>query len=61
MQLIVPTSTIFVPAVWNAVVDKNQKMMGVGIIVRNYEGKMLASMCATKPYNSDPSVKMIAA
>jgi len=36
-------------------VDKNKKI-GVGIIARDHEGKVMASMCTTKPYISDPEV-----
>lgn len=39
----------------NADVDKNKKM-GVGIIARDHERKVMASMCTTKPYIFDPEV-----
>lgn len=36
--------------------DKNEKNMGVVIIARDYEGKVMALMCTTKPYISDSAI-----
>lgn len=36
-------------------VDKNEKI-GVGIIARDHEGKVIASTCTTKPYIFYPEV-----
>jgi hypothetical protein len=38
------------------VVDQKNKLMGVGIIVRDHNGHVWASMCTTKPYVTDPTV-----
>lgn len=37
----------------DAAVDNNKKLMGVAIIAKDHEEKVLASMCSTKPYISN--------
>ncbi len=41
---------------WDAVVDRKQKMVGVGIIAHDHNGKVLASMCFSHWYISDPTI-----
>lgn len=45
-----------IKANWDAANDLQNQRMGVGAIVRNAEGLILASLCATVPYITDPSV-----
>lgn len=40
----------------DAAIDTSNKKMCVGAIVRNYNGNMLASLCSSKPYITDPIV-----
>jgi hypothetical protein len=38
----------FVKVNWNATVDKDNRKMGIGMIIRDYEGKVLATLSAPK-------------
>ena len=47
---------------WNASLDGEHKLMGIGIVVRDHEGSVLAAMCSTKDYITDPgNAKALAA
>lgn len=39
----------FVKVIWGAIVDKVKQRMGIGIIVINHEGSVLAAMSASQP------------
>lgn len=41
---------------WNLAIDKHNHKMGVGVIARDVEGLILASMYTTVPFITDPSV-----
>jgi len=42
---------------WVVLIDKIKKNMSMSIIIRNHEGKVVAStMCSSKPYIMDPTV-----
>jgi hypothetical protein len=41
---------------WDAALDKNQRLIGVGIVARDSEGKVIAVMCSSQRYISDSSV-----
>jgi hypothetical protein len=41
---------------WDAAVDKRKNLMGVGIIVRNNLGAVIATQCAVQKFILDPSV-----
>jgi len=41
---------------WDAAVDRDQKWMGVGIVSRDSNGKVIASKCSYHRYISDPLV-----
>jgi hypothetical protein len=41
---------------WDAALDKNQRLIGVGIVARDFEGKVIAAMCSSQRYISDSSV-----
>jgi hypothetical protein len=41
---------------WDAALDKNQRLIGVGIVARDFEGKVIAAMCSFQRYISDSSV-----
>lgn len=34
-------------------IDKTKKKKHVGVIVKDHEGKVLATMCSSKPYITD--------
>jgi ribonuclease HI len=40
---------------WDASLDAERKIMGVGIIVRNHEGSVRAMKCMARPFINDPS------
>jgi hypothetical protein len=42
---------------WNAALDITNKKMGVGVTARDAEGFVLASMCATLSFITDPIVE----
>jgi hypothetical protein len=46
----------FVKINWDAALDKKKKLMGVGVVVRNSIGGVLAMQCSTRPYINDPTV-----
>jgi hypothetical protein len=46
----------FVKINWDAALDKKKKLMGVGVVVRNSIGGVLAMQCSTRPYINDPIV-----
>jgi hypothetical protein len=35
---------------WDASIDKSKNKMGIGVVVRDFTGKMLVTFCETKPY-----------
>jgi hypothetical protein len=37
-------------------IDKTRKKMGVSVIARDHEGKVLATLCSSKPYITNPIV-----
>jgi hypothetical protein len=41
---------------WNATIDQIRKLMSVSVIVRDYEGKVLATMCYSRKFITDPAV-----
>ncbi|XP_059438570.1 uncharacterized protein LOC132171299 [Corylus avellana] len=41
---------------WDASIDKAGKRMGVGILARDHEGRIIVAMCAMKPDLTDPAV-----
>ena len=41
---------------WDATIDFGGSMIGVGIIICNSEGVLVASKCLTKPYITYPQV-----
>lgn len=41
---------------WDAAIDILPKRMGVGTIIRNAEGTIMAIMCTTVPFITDPTV-----
>lgn len=41
---------------WDAAVDHKNKVMGVGLIARDYLGNVRASSCSFRPYVSDPTI-----
>lgn len=40
---------------WDASIDKSKNKMGIGVMVRDFTRKVLATFCETKPYVQDPS------
>jgi hypothetical protein len=51
-----PPSVDTVKINWDAAIDKRKNLMGVGIIVRNNLGAVLATQCAVQKFILDPSV-----
>jgi hypothetical protein len=41
----------------DAAIDKSRKMISVGVIVRDHEGNVLATMCSPKPYIIDQTIE----
>lgn len=41
---------------WDAALDLKYKCMGVGIIVRDSDGAVVAALCSTIPYIFDPTL-----
>jgi hypothetical protein len=41
---------------WYSTLDCKKKLKGVGVIARNLEGNVMASMCSLQQYISNPSV-----
>ena len=41
---------------WDASIDKQGQRMGVGILVRDHEGKVRGAKCVTKPFIDDLAV-----
>jgi hypothetical protein len=41
---------------WDAALDKASKLMGVGVIIRDYEEKVLATMCSIMRYITNSAV-----
>lgn len=41
---------------WDATIDETLKVIGVCVIVRDHEEKVLEIMCLTNPYITDPIV-----
>lgn len=41
---------------WDAAIDVGKKLMGVGVVVRDSTGGVLATQCMTKPFVRDPGV-----
>lgn len=46
----------FIKINWDAAIDKANHQMGVGVLARDAEGVVVASLCATIPSISDPVV-----
>lgn len=46
----------FIKINWDAAIDKANHQMGVGVLARDAEGVVVASLCATIPSISDPGV-----
>ena len=38
---------------WDAAIDTNRKLMGIGIVIRGYSGGVVATQCTTRPYVCD--------
>jgi hypothetical protein len=41
---------------WNAALDHMKKLMGVGVVVRDCTGGVVATQCSTRPYINDSTV-----
>jgi hypothetical protein len=41
---------------WDAVLDRNAWSMGIGIVVRNHEGNVVATLCSSIPDISDQAM-----
>jgi ribonuclease HI len=41
---------------WDAAIDRNKKLMGIGIVVRDFTGEVVATQCTTKAYVCNPVV-----
>jgi hypothetical protein len=41
---------------WDAALDGQKKLMGMGIIARDCQGEVKAAMCDVIPYIRDPNV-----
>jgi len=41
---------------WDSALDRNKKLIGVGVIAQDWEGNVMALMCSIQQYISDPSV-----
>lgn len=41
---------------WDASLDRGSKKMGVGVIARDERGLVVAFMCTTIPFITDPSI-----
>lgn len=41
---------------WDAALDLESKRMGVGIVIRNHEGMVIATKCSTRPHIIDPLI-----
>jgi ribonuclease HI len=41
---------------WDAAIDKEKKIMGVGVVVRDYSGGVIAMKCLTCSYICEPVV-----
>lgn len=48
--------TGYVKINWDATFDQKKKLMGVGVVVRDYTWGVLASQCSTRPYINDSTV-----
>ncbi|KAF5472530.1 hypothetical protein F2P56_009241 [Juglans regia] len=44
----------FIKANWDAAVDEGARRKGIGVIVRDHEGEILASLFVNKPFHSKP-------
>lgn len=49
-----PPPSNFLKCNWDAAIDTGGKRMGVGLVVRNHEGEVIAAKCFTKPFVTDP-------
>lgn len=41
---------------WNATLDLKNKKMGAGVVIRDEEGEVLASLCMSKPQVTSPII-----
>jgi hypothetical protein len=41
---------------WDATLDHKKKLMGVGVVVRDCTGGVVATQCSTRPYINDSTV-----
>jgi hypothetical protein len=41
---------------WDAALNQTKKLMGVGITVRDYKGKVIVTMCSSMSFISDPTM-----
>ena len=41
---------------WDATLDQRRKLMGVGFIVRDHEGKVIATMCSSMKFIINPTM-----
>jgi hypothetical protein len=46
----------FVKVNWNAIVDKNKRKMGVGVLVRDGMGEALATLSSPRDYITEPDI-----
>lgn len=46
----------FVKTNWDAAMDLNNKKMGIGIIIRDEKGEVLATTCDQKIYVHQPAI-----
>lgn len=46
----------FVNVNWDAAVDKDNRRMSIGVIMRDQKGKVLAMLIASKPHIISPAV-----
>ncbi|GLT76792.1 hypothetical protein SLA2020_484300 [Shorea laevis] len=46
---------------WDAAIDFKNQRMGVGLVVRNSTGSVLAAMCSSVPFITDPTTAEVVA
>jgi ribonuclease HI len=51
----------FLKCNWDAAIDSDEMRMGVGVVIKNHEGEVVAAKCCTKPHITDPLVAEIVA
>jgi ribosomal protein S4E len=44
---------------WDVALDMGRKMMGIGILIRDHDGAVVAAQCSTKSHVTDPLIAEI--